>query len=127
MVGGCARSPSRPNCHLARPQGNKNLGQLLESQSRAQKRVDDMLSTSWFSSQPELGRLPAVVLLSVVRLEGSITGFIAFFVLGFSAVLVARLLFESGLISFLAPAPAAAAGYIENLKSMEAAWKAAKK
>ena len=86
-----------------------------------------MLSTLWFSSQPELGRLPAVLLLSAVRKEGSVAGFITFFVVGFTSVLVARLLFDSGLISFITHAPAAAAGYIENLKSMEAAWQAAKK
>jgi hypothetical protein len=86
-----------------------------------------MLSTLWFSSQPELGRLPGVLLLLAVRKEGSVTGFITFFVVGFTSVLVARLLFDSGLISFITPAPAAAAGYIENLKSMEAAWQAAKK
>jgi hypothetical protein len=106
---------------------NKNLGQLVGPQGRAQKRVDDMLSALCFSSRPELGRLPTVLVLSAVRKEGSITEFIGFFVVGFTAVLVTRLLFDSGLISFNAPAPAPAAGYIENLKSMEEAWKAAKK
>jgi hypothetical protein len=84
-----------------------------------------MLSALWFSSRPELGRL-STVLLSGVRREGSITEFIGFFVVGFAAVLVIRLLFDSGLISLIAPAPVPAAGYIENLKSMEAAWKAKK-
>jgi hypothetical protein len=57
------------------------------------------------------------------------TEFIGYFVGGFSAVLATRLLVDSGLISFISPAPAPtpAAGYIENLKGMEAAWKAAKK
>jgi hypothetical protein len=38
-----------------------------------------------------------------------------------------RVFFDSGLISFITPAPAAGAGYIENLKSMEAAWQGARK
>jgi hypothetical protein len=88
-----------------------------------------MLSTLWFSSRPGSGHLPTVLLWSAVRREGSITEFIGFFVVGFTAVLATRLLFDSGLISFTGPAPvpAPAAGYIENLKGMEAAWKAAKK
>jgi hypothetical protein len=102
---------------------NENLGQLVGN--RAQKRVDDMSSALWFSSRPELGRL-STVRLSAVRKEGPITEFIGFFVVGFAAVLVRRLLFDSGLISFIGPAPAPAAGYIENLKSMEASWKAKK-
>jgi hypothetical protein len=85
-----------------------------------------MLSALWFSPRPELGPLPTLLLLSAVRKEGSITEFIGFFVVGFTAVLTTRLLFDSGLISFIAPTPAPAAGYIENLKSMEAAWKAKK-
>jgi hypothetical protein len=88
-----------------------------------------MLSTLWFSFRPGLGRLPTVLLWSAVRREGSITELICFFIVGFTTVLATRLLFDSGLISFIGPAPvpAPAAGYIENLKSMEAAWKAAKK
>ena len=67
--------------------------------------------------------------MSAVRIEGSITEFIGFFLVGFTAVLATRLLFDFGLISFSGPAPVPtpAAGYIENLKGMEAAWKAAKK
>jgi hypothetical protein len=86
-----------------------------------------MWSTLWFLPRPELGRLPTVVLLSGVRKQGSITALIGFFVVGFTAVLITRLLFDSELISFIGPAPAPAAGYIENLRSMEAAWKAVKK
>jgi hypothetical protein len=73
--------------------------------------------------------LPTVLLSSVVRSQGSIADFIGYFVVGFTAVLATRLLFDSGLISFIGPAPipTPAAGYIENLKGMEAAWKAAKK
>jgi hypothetical protein len=108
--------------------GSKNLDQLVESvANRAQKRVNDMLSTLWFSSRPELGRLPTVLLLSGVRKQGSITELIGFFVVGFTAVLVTRMLFDSELISFIGPAPAPSAGYIENLRSMEAAWKAVNK
>jgi hypothetical protein len=84
-----------------------------------------MLSTLWFSSRPGLARLPTVLLSSVVRSQGSIAEFIGYFFVGFTAVLATRLLFDSGLISFIGPTPAA--GYIENLKGMEAAWKAAKK
>jgi hypothetical protein len=86
-----------------------------------------MWSTLCFSSRPELGRLPTVLLLSGVRKQGSITALIGFFVVGFIAVLITRLLFDSELISFIGPARAPAAGYIENLRSMEAAWKAVKK
>jgi hypothetical protein len=75
-----------------------------------------MLSALWFSSRPELGRLPTVLLLSAPRKEGPITQFIVFFVVGFIAVLSTRLLCGSGLISFIAPALAPAAGYIENLR-----------
>jgi hypothetical protein len=85
-----------------------------------------MLSTLWFSPRPGLGRLPTVLLLSAVRREASIAEFIGFFVVGFTAVLATRLLFDSGLISFIGPPLSPAAGYIENLKGMEAAWKAAK-
>jgi hypothetical protein len=87
-----------------------------------------MLSTLWFSSRPGLGRLPILLLLSAVRRAGSIAEFIGFFVVGFTAVLATRLLFDSELISFIdpAPVPAPAPGYIENLKGLEAAWKAAK-
>jgi hypothetical protein len=69
------------------------------------RRVDDMLSALWFSSRPELGRLPTVLLLSALRKEGSITEFIGFFVVAFISVLATHLLFNSGLISFIAPAP----------------------
>jgi hypothetical protein len=88
-----------------------------------------MLSILWFSARPGTGRLPTVLLLSAVRREGSITEFIGFFLVGLTAVLATRLLFDSGLISFSGPAPVPTpiAGYIENLKGMEAAWKAAKK
>jgi hypothetical protein len=111
------------------PGARSTWANWLGPQSRAEKRVDDMLSTLWFSSRPGLGRLPTLLLLSAVRREGAITEFIGFFVVGFTAVLATRLLFDSGLISFIGPAPvpAPAAGYIENLKGMEAAWKAAKK
>jgi hypothetical protein len=84
-----------------------------------------MSSALRFSSRPELGRL-STVLLSAVRKEGSITEYIGFFVVVFVGVLVSRLLFDSGLISFIGPAPAPAAGYIENLKIMEASWRAKK-
>jgi hypothetical protein len=73
--------------------------------------------------------LPTVLLSSVVRSQGSIAEFIGYFVVGFTAVLATRLLFDSELISFIGPAPVRtpAAGYIENLRGMDAAWKAAKK
>jgi hypothetical protein len=87
--------------------------------------VDDISSALWFSSRPELGPF-STVLLSAVRKKGSITELIGFFVVGFAAVLVRRLLFDSRLISFIGPTPAPAAGYIENPKSMEASWKAKK-
>jgi hypothetical protein len=104
---------------------NENLGQLVGTARSSSEASDDMSSALWFSSRPELGRL-STVLLSAVRKEGSITEYIGFFVVVFVGFLVRRLLFDSGLISFIGPAPAPAAGYIENLKSMEASWRAKK-
>lgn len=86
-----------------------------------------MFSTLCQSSPPELGRLPALLLLSTAGKEGLAADFIGFFIVGFTAALIFRRLLHSGLIPVIAPAsaPVTAAEYMETLRSIEAAWNAA--